>query len=145
MHSYPLIEQFRRPILASFRQKVEEIPDRGKEVNTPVVWVAVWPGVKRGFGRVKMMDFAIRFAAEHADARMLSSVTFDLEIRIETRLAARQQPDFVPSPAAGPLPEFPDFHFGHQYKICFLADMRSDRIVCVGPHRAHKHPRTSSS
>jgi hypothetical protein len=104
MHSCQSTEQFRRPILASFRQKVEEIPDRGKEVYTPVVSFALWPGVKRGFGAVKMMDFAIRFAAEHAEARTLSSVTFDVEIRIETRLAARQQPDFAPSPPPGNSP-----------------------------------------
>lgn len=94
--------------------------------------------MKRSLGGIEMMDFAVRFAAEDADARMLSIVTFDVEILVETTLAARQQPDFVPSALARPFPEFSDFDFGHQYKICFLGDMRSDGIVSIGPHRAHR-------
>ena len=105
MDGYQSIEKFRRPILASFRQKVEQIPDRGKEVYAPVVCVAVWAGVKRGFGGIKMMDLAVRFAAENADARMLSSVILNVEIRVETGLTARQQPDFVPSSLPGPFPD----------------------------------------
>ena len=83
------IGEFWRPILASFGQEVEQIPDRCKEVYASVVWVAVWARVKRGFGGIKVMDFAIRLAAEHADARMLFSVPFDAEIRVETTLATR--------------------------------------------------------
>jgi hypothetical protein len=86
---YQSIGKFRRPILASFGQEVEEIPDRCIEVYASVVWVAVWGGVKRGFGSVKMMDFAVRFAAEYTDAWMLASVILNLEIRVESRLAAR--------------------------------------------------------
>jgi hypothetical protein len=36
-----------------------------------------------------MMDFAVAFAAEHADARTLSAVIRNVEIGVETRLAAR--------------------------------------------------------
>jgi hypothetical protein len=90
MDGHHSIGKFWRPILASFGQEVEQIPDRCKEVYASVVWVAVWASMKRGFGRIKMMDFAVRFAAEHTDARMLSSVvTFDVEIRVETTLATR--------------------------------------------------------
>ena len=45
-----------------------------------MVWVAVWARMKRGFGGIKMMNFAVRFTAEDAEAGMLSSLTFDVEI-----------------------------------------------------------------
>lgn len=89
MDGFPSIEKFRRPILASFGQKVEEIPDRREEVYASVVWAAIWSGVKRGFAGIEMMYLAVRFAAEYAEARMLSSVTFNVQIRVEARLAAR--------------------------------------------------------
>src|SRR5271168_3702270 len=135
---WQLIEQLRRPTLAAFRQEVEKIPDRGKQIYAPVVWVAVWAGMKRGFGGIEMMDFAIRFAAKHTESRMLSSVTFDMEILVEITLAAGEQPDFVPSPPPRPFPELSDFNLGYQYKICFLGDVRSDRIVSIGPHGTHR-------
>src|SRR5580658_6508706 len=102
------IEELRRPILAPLRQKVEETPNRREEIYASVVWVAVWAGVKRGFGGIEMMDFAVGFAAEHADARMLSCVSLNMVIRVETSLAARQQADFVPSPPTRPFSEFSD-------------------------------------
>ena len=54
-----------------------------------MVWVAVWAGVKRGFTGIEMMGFAVRLSAEHADARMLSCVTLNVVIRVETTLATR--------------------------------------------------------
>jgi len=87
---YQSIKELRRPILAAFRQKVEKIPDWSEEVYASVVRVAVWAGVKRGFGGIKVVDFAVGFAAEDAKARMLSSVTLNVVIRVETRLTARQ-------------------------------------------------------
>ena len=86
---HPSVEKFWRPILAAFGQEVEHIPNRGKEIYAPAVWVAVGGGMKRSLGGIKMMDFAVRFAAEDADDRMLSLVTFDVEILVETTLAAR--------------------------------------------------------
>ena len=41
-------------------------------------------------GVIKVVDFAVGFAAEDAKARMLSSVTLNVVIRVESRLAARQ-------------------------------------------------------
>jgi len=89
MDGYPSIEEFWRPILAAFGQEVEQIPNWCKEIYPPVIWVAVGGWMKRSLGGIKMMDFAVRFAAEDADARMLSIVTFDVEILVETTLAAR--------------------------------------------------------
>ena len=85
---YQRIGKFRRPILASFGQEVEEIPDRRIEVDSPVVGVVVWTGMKRRFGSIEVMDFAVSFATKHAHAGVLSSVVFKVEIRVETRLAA---------------------------------------------------------
>ena len=59
MDGYQSAGKLRRPILASFGQEVEEIPDRRIEVYASVVWVVVWAGVKRGFGGIKMMDVAV--------------------------------------------------------------------------------------
>ena len=89
MDGYQSIEKFWRPILAAFGQEVEQIPNRGKEIYAPVIWVAVGGGMKRSLGGIKMLDFAVRFAAEDADARMLSIVTLDVEILVEATLAAR--------------------------------------------------------
>src|ERR1700721_2130269 len=85
-----------------------------------------------------MMDFAVRLTAEHAKTGMLSSLTLDVEILVEATLAAGQQPNFVPSAPPRPFPEFSDFDLGYHYKICFLGDMRSDRVVPIGPHGTHR-------
>jgi hypothetical protein len=45
--------------------------------------------MKGGFGSIKMMDFAVSLAAEDTDAWMLSSVIFNVELRVETILATR--------------------------------------------------------
>src|SRR6266849_1500521 len=85
-----------------------------------------------------MVDLPICCASEYADARPLpAAVFFHEKIPVKSVVVARQKPDFVPAPAAGPLPERCEFDFGNQREINFITDVLSNRGVPIGPHIAH--------
>jgi hypothetical protein len=101
---------------------------------------------------VKMMDFAVRFAAEDADARMLSPVALNVEIRVETGLAARQQADFVPSappPTSGVLRFRPTWAINTKFAFWVtcgaIALYPSAHIVHMGQADMSVAPTSSSS
>jgi len=92
---------------------------------------------ERCLGCVKVADLPVRRAAEYTDARPLSLFILHVEILVERIAAAGQEPDFVPIPGAGPLPESREVDSCNQREINFIAHVRSNPGVPVGPHIAH--------
>src|ERR1700688_1348558 len=123
---------FGQPVLATFREEIVEMPDRGERIDAAMV-----TGGARHFGSIGEIDFAVGSAAEYADGGSLAFFVFRKKIAVERVVVAGENTHLVPAAAAGPFPEAADLHFGDQHEIDFIAEVLRDARVAVGPHVAH--------
>src|SRR5271169_2381996 len=126
------VGMFGQPVLAPLREKIVEMPDWREWIDAAMV-----SGRTRDFGSICKMDFAVGRAAEYADGGSLPFCIFHKEIVVKRIVVAGEKTELVPSPAAAPLPEAADLHFGDQHEIDFVAHVLCDSRVAVSPHVAH--------
>src|ERR1700688_5219798 len=124
---------FGQPVFSPLRQKIVEMPDRRERIDAAMV-----PGRARHFGCISEIDFAVGSAAEYADGGSLSLFIFHKKIAVKRVVVAGEKTNLVPAPAAAPLPEAADIHFGDQHEIDFITYVLLDPRIAVRPHVAHR-------
>src|ERR1700674_4329422 len=127
------VEMFGQPVLASLGEEIVEMPDRRKRIDATMV-----PRRARQFSCVGKIDFAVVGAAEYADGGPLSFFVFHKKIAVKRVVVAGEETNLVPAPAAAPIPEAADLHFGNQDEIDFVAHVLGDARIAVSPHVAHR-------
>ncbi len=124
---------FGHPVLAPFGEEIVEMPNRGERIDATMV-----PGRARHFGCVSEMDLSVGRAEEYADGGLLSFFIFRKKIAVKRVVVAGEKTNLVPAPAAAPLPEAADIHFGDQHEIYFIAGVLRDSRIAVRPQVAHR-------
>src|SRR5919108_2120569 len=129
------IDKFRVKVTAPLRCEIENVVHRGQQVDSAFLDILRHPGVCG----VNMSESAVAIAREDRDGRVLVALrVLAAKVVFEGAVPATKQPKVAPPSIASMLAQGRWICGGSDDEVDVLGEMKTDAVVAVDPHRAHR-------